>query len=87
MLTGCLFSVFPPFWIMGAIILLSPLRAPEPSPSSSWLPDKSESERQEIIVEMRRVEVKWAWRCLWTLGVFICIGVVIGITVWMVSKA
>lgn len=87
MLTGCLFSVFPPFWIMGAIILLSPLRAPEPSPSSSWLPDKSESERQEIIVEMRRVEVKWAWRCLWALGVFICIGVVIGITVWMVSKA
>jgi len=72
---------------MGAIILLSPLRAPEPSSSSAWLPDKSESERQEIIAEMRRVEVKWAWRCLWALVVLIFIAVAAGITAWAVSRA
>ena len=34
---------------MGALILISPLRAPEPTPSLSWLPDKTDAERQVIV--------------------------------------
>ncbi|KAJ7510471.1 hypothetical protein B0H11DRAFT_2216263 [Mycena galericulata] len=31
--------LFPPFWIMGIVILLSPLRAPPAAtPSAAWLP-------------------------------------------------
>jgi len=51
--------LFPLFWLAGAFILISPLRAPE-----EWELTKSEAERQEIIQSMRHTEVKWAKRCL-----------------------
>ncbi|KAJ3748818.1 hypothetical protein DFH05DRAFT_1439159 [Lentinula detonsa] len=73
--------LFPPFWIMGALILLTPLRAPEDSYSSSssstsslpaaWLPEKTPAEKQQIISTMRSVEVKWAWRCFIALCILI----------------
>ncbi|RDB16345.1 hypothetical protein Hypma_003052 [Hypsizygus marmoreus] len=75
--------LFPPFWILGAIILLSPLREPEPSSATSeWMPEKTEGERQMLIAEMRKVEVKWAKRCLLALSVFACIAVVVGVLIW-----
>ncbi|KAF8632117.1 hypothetical protein AX17_004923 [Amanita inopinata Kibby_2008] len=79
--------VFPPFWILGVIILLSPLEAPELSSSSpAWLPEKSEEERQFILAEMRRVEVKWAKRCLWALLSLILLVVGIGLAVWSAGR-
>jgi hypothetical protein len=65
--------VFPPFWFFGAFILLSPLREP-PSTSDSipaWMPEKTEEERQQIIANIREVELKWARRCLWAFVILI----------------
>lgn len=64
--------LFPLFWIIGAFILLSPLRPPpqkinEEGLPAIWLPEKTEVERLEILERMRTVEVKWARRCLWAL--------------------
>jgi hypothetical protein len=87
-----LYTVFPPFWILGACILLSPLRAPEPSSlessdaPSAWLPDKTEAERQAIIDHMRKAELKWAWRCLWALLVVVFFGVAAGVTIYAVMR-
>ncbi|KAF9220810.1 hypothetical protein BS17DRAFT_713381 [Gyrodon lividus] len=69
--------LFPPFWILGAIILLSPLTAP-----ADFEPSKSETERQELVHIMREAEVKWAKRCACALLAFIVlVGVVTGIAV------
>ncbi|RPD65680.1 hypothetical protein L226DRAFT_501321 [Lentinus tigrinus ALCF2SS1-7] len=57
--------LFPLFWLAGALILLSPLRAP-----SDWEAAKPDIERAELIESMRRTEVKWARRCLVALVVF-----------------
>ncbi|KAK7446357.1 hypothetical protein VKT23_014563 [Stygiomarasmius scandens] len=82
--------VFPPFWILGAFILLSPLRAPDAdssSPSDSWLPEKTEAERQAIIDHMRKAELKWAWRCLWALIIVTILAVTAGVTISAVLRA
>ncbi|PFH49020.1 hypothetical protein AMATHDRAFT_148596 [Amanita thiersii Skay4041] len=71
--------LFPPFWIMGVVILLSPLSAPE----ESWLPAKSEEERLSILSEIRKVEVKWAKRCLCALITLILVAVTTGLAVWV----
>ena len=64
--------MFPLFWAAGALILLSPLRAPE-----DWEASKPEYERQELIESMRRTELKWAKRCLYALIVAILLIAVI----------
>ncbi|KAJ7454693.1 hypothetical protein FB451DRAFT_1565101 [Mycena latifolia] len=75
--------LFPPFWIMGVFILLSPLRAPPAAtPSTAWLPEKTEAERQVIIDRMRTAELKWAKRCLYALLVFVLAVAVIAVAVW-----
>ncbi|KAJ7284575.1 hypothetical protein C8J57DRAFT_1288912 [Mycena rebaudengoi] len=77
--------LFPPFWIMGVLILFSPLRAPEPANTpGAWLPEKTEAERQLLIQRMRTVELKWARRCLYALLalIHIIIAVVIGVVTW-----
>ncbi|KAK7032819.1 hypothetical protein R3P38DRAFT_2919063 [Favolaschia claudopus] len=77
--------LFPPFWILGVIILLSPLRAPAPSHTpGAWLPEKTDAERQLIIKRMRTVELKWARRCLYALLTLIhlIIAVVVGLVTW-----
>lgn len=69
--------VFPPFWILGAIILLSPLTAP-----ADFEPSKSEDERQQLVHIMRETEVKWAKRCAFALLAFVVLlGLVAGIAV------
>ncbi|KIJ63817.1 hypothetical protein HYDPIDRAFT_91553 [Hydnomerulius pinastri MD-312] len=69
--------LFPPFWILGAIILLSPLTAP-----ADFEPSKSEDERQQLVEIMREAEIKWAKRCAWALlGLVILIGIISGIAV------
>jgi hypothetical protein len=82
-LTRVFCAVFPPFWIMGAIILMSPLRAPPAAtPSAAWLPEKTEAEREVIIARMRTTELKWAKRCLYALLVLVLVAVVIAVAVW-----
>ncbi|KAJ7163999.1 hypothetical protein C8R43DRAFT_858133, partial [Mycena crocata] len=81
--------LFPPFWIMGVIILLSPLRAPAPANTpGAWLPEKTDAERQFIIKRMRTVELKWARRCLYALLalVHVIIAIVIGVVAWHALK-
>ncbi|KAG7094103.1 hypothetical protein E1B28_007720 [Marasmius oreades] len=81
--------LFPPFWILGSLILLTPLRAPDPSSTTSsfcaWLPEKTEAERAIIVSRLRKVELFWAWRCLFALLVIVCLAVAAGVTVWAVS--
>ena len=81
--------VFPPFWIFGAFILLSPLREPPTSTSDSvptWMPEKTESERQQIIAEMRKVELKWARRSLIALLITIFLAIAAGVTAWALVR-
>ncbi|KAJ8584614.1 hypothetical protein M405DRAFT_826498 [Rhizopogon salebrosus TDB-379] len=69
--------LFPPFWLFGAIILLSPLSAP-----ADFEPTKSEAERQELVQIMRDAESKWAKRSAWALLIFlVAIGMIVGVTV------
>ncbi|KAF8896580.1 hypothetical protein BD779DRAFT_1496677 [Infundibulicybe gibba] len=79
--------LFPPFWVMGAFIMMSPLRAPPSTPSSAWLPEKTEEEREAIIATLRAAELKWARRCLWALIVFIMIAVSAGVGAWAVVRS
>ncbi|KAF8882700.1 hypothetical protein BD779DRAFT_1647995 [Infundibulicybe gibba] len=77
--------LFPIFWVLGSIILLSPLRAPESS-AGAWLPDKTDAERQMLINEIRVVEVKWAKRCLFALIVFIFLVTAAAVASWTLLK-
>ncbi|KAG2340802.1 hypothetical protein BDR05DRAFT_915264 [Suillus weaverae] len=66
--------LFPPFWVLGGIILLSPLNAP-----ADFEPTKSEDERQELVRTMRDAEIKWAKRSTWALLIFlVVIGIIAG---------
>ena len=90
--------MFPPFWILGALIALSPLKAPTSSPLSpsydadsdelpcAWLPEKTEAERMEILQRMRKAELKWAKRCLAALVLLTLAGLAIGLSVWAVQR-
>ncbi|KAJ3527659.1 hypothetical protein NM688_g8101 [Phlebia brevispora] len=51
--------LFPLFWLAGVFVLLFPLQAPE-----GWEPTKTDTEREELLVCLRRTEIKWAKRCL-----------------------
>ncbi|KAJ7650742.1 hypothetical protein FB45DRAFT_820129 [Roridomyces roridus] len=80
--------LFPPFWIMGIVILLSPLRAPPvETPSAAWMPEKTDAERQVIIDRMRFTELKWAKRCLYALLTFVLLAAVIAIAIWAVLRS
>jgi len=82
------FPVFPPFWFFGAFILLSPLREP-PSTSDSiptWMPEKTEEERQQIIANIRQVELKWARRCLCAFLILVILVTIGSITAWLVLR-
>ncbi|TBU31349.1 hypothetical protein BD311DRAFT_716535 [Dichomitus squalens] len=74
--------LFPLFWVAGALILLSPLSAPP-----DWELTKSTIEREELILSMRRTEVKWARRCAAALSVFVVVALalVLGVVLGMRS--
>lgn len=75
-----LLAVFPPFWVLGAIILMSPLTVP-----ADFEPSKSGMERQRLVRIIRDAELRWAKRCAWALlALLILAGVVAAITlaVW-----
>ncbi|TDL24521.1 hypothetical protein BD410DRAFT_896723 [Rickenella mellea] len=60
--------LFPPLWLLGALILLIPLSAP-----TTWLPTKSAAERAAVVQRVRVAEVKWAKRSLTALCVLLVI--------------
>ena len=74
----------PHMYISGALILLSPLREPPTSSADApaWMPEKTEAERQQIIVEIRTVEVKWAKRAI---VVLIIVSAVAAVSAWAVE--
>ncbi|KAI0707971.1 hypothetical protein C8Q76DRAFT_860148 [Earliella scabrosa] len=74
--------LFPLFWLAGAFILLSPLRAPE-----DWETTKPEYERQELIESMRRTELKWAKRCLYALIITILLVAIIVLGVVFATRS
>lgn len=91
--------MFPPFWILGALILVSDLRSPDAEESSlpsssngpdaehlSWLPDKTPAERAAIVQQIRNTEVKWAKRCLAALGFLCALGLAAGLAIGFALK-
>ncbi|KAF9039096.1 hypothetical protein BJ165DRAFT_1416502 [Panaeolus papilionaceus] len=80
--------LFPPFWIFGAFILLSPLREPAGSTDDTpaWMPEKTEAERQAIIEKLRNVELKWAKRCLGALITFTLLAVSGALSAWFILR-
>jgi hypothetical protein len=75
-------AVFPPFWILGIIILLTPLSA-----SSDFNAHESQDKRQELLAAMRAVEVKWGKRCAWAFAVFaVLVCVIVGTAVGVLKK-
>ena len=68
--------MFPPFWILGVFILISPLIAP-----ADFEPSKSGAERQRLVQIIRDAELRWAKRCAWALfAVLVLAGAVAAIT-------
>lgn len=51
--------LFPPFWILGSLILVTPL-----TPDPSWHAEKEQETIENILSIMRVVERRWAWRCV-----------------------
>lgn len=69
--------VFPPFWILGSLILVTPL-----TPDPSWHAEKEQETIENILSVMRVVERRWAWRCVMALStllllIFIVVGSVL----------
>ena len=84
-----LLIVFPPFWMFGAFILMSPLREPPTNAIDSvpaWMPEKTEDERKEIIATLRQVELKWAKRSLCAILIFTVLAVSGGLAAWAVLR-
>jgi len=79
----CSFTVFPPFWLLGAVILLSPLSAP-----ADFEPTKSEAERQQLVQTMRDAEAKWAKRSAWAFLIFlVVIGIIAGVIIGVMRSS
>jgi len=64
--------LFPPFWILGSLILITPL-----TPDPSWHSTKPEEQIQAILSAMRVAERRWAWRCVMAISSLILIILVI----------
>lgn len=50
------------------------------------MPEKTEAERQQIIAEMRKVELKWARRSLFALLMTITLAISAGVAAWALMR-
>jgi len=50
------------------------------------MPEKTEAERQQIIAEMRKVELKWARRSLFALLVTMVLAIAAGVAAWALMR-
>ncbi|KIM32952.1 hypothetical protein M408DRAFT_326644 [Serendipita vermifera MAFF 305830] len=64
--------LFPPFWILGSLILVTPL-----TPDPSWHAEKDQKTIENILSVMRVVERRWAWRCVIALSTLILLVLII----------
>jgi len=70
--------LFPPFWLMGIVILCSELR-----PTVDWEEGKTEEQKVRLLAEMRLTEVKWAKRCVWALcALILTIAIVVVVAIF-----
>ncbi|EIN04845.1 hypothetical protein PUNSTDRAFT_55205 [Punctularia strigosozonata HHB-11173 SS5] len=71
--------LFPPFWIIGTIVLFCSLNAP-----ADWHSEKTDLERQQLLTDIRVAERRWAKRCAYALialTFFVIIAVIIALAV------
>jgi len=64
--------LFPPFWILGSLILVTPL-----TPDPSWHAEKDEKTIENVLSVMRVVERRWAWRCVMAISTLLVLILVI----------
>jgi hypothetical protein len=64
--------LFPPFWILGSLILVTPL-----TPDPSWHAEKDQKTIENLLSVMRVVERRWAWRCVMALSTLILLILII----------
>jgi hypothetical protein len=50
------------------------------------MPEKLEFKRHALILELRRIEVKWAKHCLVAMLILACIATIAGVMVWWVLR-
>lgn len=50
------------------------------------MPEKTEEERQQIIANIRQVELKWAWRCFCAFLILVLLATIGSITAWLVLR-
>ncbi|KAF9050425.1 hypothetical protein BJ165DRAFT_1525651 [Panaeolus papilionaceus] len=92
---------FPAFWVFGALMLVTPLRSPNPlSPealASAWPPNhelvawvnehlRTEEDKEAFLMKMQQVEIKWAKRCLLAIVLLIGFSALIGLIIFGVLK-
>ncbi|PPQ73886.1 hypothetical protein CVT24_011945 [Panaeolus cyanescens] len=92
---------FPAFWVFGALMLITPLRSPNPlSPeaiASAWPPNpelvawvnehlRTEEDKQAFLEKMQQVEMKWAKRCLLAIILLVAFCAAIGLMIFGVLK-
>ncbi|GJJ09623.1 hypothetical protein Clacol_003846 [Clathrus columnatus] len=68
--------IFFPFWILGILVLVSPLR-----PTPDWEEGKTEHEKEQLLIIIRNTEKKWARRCLYAFSTLVILIVLIAIIV------
>jgi hypothetical protein len=73
--------LFPPFWIMGIAILLSPLRT-----TPEWEMDKTEEQMVVVLQQVRAAEVKWAKRCLCAMLAFLAAFALVGVAIYLAKS-
>jgi len=71
--------LFPLFWILGAVILVSPLTLPR-----DLEPSKSREELELCERVIRAAEVKWAKRCAWALFTLLVLAAFVGAVIAVV---
>ncbi|KAG9094690.1 hypothetical protein FS749_012007 [Ceratobasidium sp. UAMH 11750] len=69
--------LFPPFWVIGACILLSPLAAAEPQPSSEKDIEASAGYQKAELGVARKTELVYARRCLIAAITFLALVVIV----------
>jgi hypothetical protein len=74
---------FFPLWILGAIVLFLPLRAPKDN--TCWLISKTAAEKETLIKRVRMAEVRWARRCLFALVSLLMVVALIGLGIWTIG--
>ncbi|KAF9483100.1 hypothetical protein BDN70DRAFT_929436 [Pholiota conissans] len=75
--------LFPILWLLGAAMLFTPPR----SPKSSSMDTRTEQEKVAFLEVFRAAEKKWAKRCLFSFGLFLCVCVAFAAMAYGILKS